>query len=38
MSYTLIGFLRYMVIILVFGFVMYNNNKSHHDFIVGGEL
>jgi len=36
MSFTLIGFLFYLLIILVVGFVMYKRNKSHQDFIIGG--
>src|SRR5210317_419088 len=36
MSFTLIGFLLYLLIILIVGFVMYNRNKSHQDFIIGG--
>ena len=36
MSFTLIGFLVYLLIILVVGFVMYKRNKSHQDFIIGG--
>ncbi len=36
MSYTLIGFLLYLVVILVVGFIMYSKNKSHEDFIIGG--
>ncbi|MCG8309533.1 MAG: sodium/proline symporter [Cytophagales bacterium] len=36
MSYTLLGFLLYLLVILVVGFVMYNRNKSHRDFIIGG--
>lgn len=36
MSYTLIGFLLYLLLILVIGFIMYHRNKSHEDFIIGG--
>ena len=36
MSYTLIGFLVYLMVILLVGFIMYNRNKSHQDFIIGG--
>jgi sodium/proline symporter len=36
MSFTLVGFLVYLLIILIVGFVMYNRNKSHEDFILGG--
>ena len=36
MSFTLVGFLLYLLIILVVGFIMYGRNKSHTDFILGG--
>ncbi len=36
MSFTLIGFLLYLLVILIVGFIMYRRNKSHHDFIIGG--
>lgn len=36
MSFTLIGFLLYLLVILIVGFIMYNRNKSHQDFIIGG--
>lgn len=36
MSFTLIGFLLYLLVILMVGFYMYRRNKSHHDFIIGG--
>lgn len=36
MSFTLAGFLFYLLIILIVGFVMYHRNKSHEDFILGG--
>lgn len=36
MSFTLAGFLFYLLIILIVGFVMYHRNKSHEDFIIGG--
>jgi len=36
MSFTLLGFLLYLLLILIVGFVMYNRNKSHQDFILGG--
>lgn len=36
MSFTLIGFLVYLAVILIVGFIMYNRNKSHQDFIIGG--
>jgi sodium/proline symporter len=35
MSFTLVGFLVYLAIILIVGFIMYNRNKSHNDFIIG---
>lgn len=36
MSFTLAGFLFYLLLILIVGFVMYHRNKSHEDFILGG--
>ncbi|MEA3317504.1 MAG: sodium/proline symporter [Bacteroidota bacterium] len=36
MSYTLIGFIIYLVIILVVGFISYKKNKSHSDFFIAG--
>ncbi len=36
MSFTLIGFLIYLLVIMIVGFVMYKRNKSHEDFILGG--
>jgi sodium/proline symporter len=36
MLYTLLGFILYLLIILVVGIVMYYRNKSHEDFILGG--
>ena len=36
MSFTLIAFLLYLLIILLVGFIMYKKNKSHEDFILGG--
>ncbi len=36
MSFTLVGFILYLLIILIVGFVMYKRNKSHEDFILGG--
>ncbi len=36
MSLTLLGFLIYLVAMLVIGLLMYNKNKSHEDFILGG--
>lgn len=34
MSYTLIGFLFYLVVILLVGFITYKINKSHNDFFI----
>ncbi len=34
MSYTLIGFLLYLVVILLVGFITYRINKSHNDFFI----
>ncbi len=36
MSYTLIGFLLYLVIVLIVGFLTYKSNKSHKDFFIAG--
>lgn len=36
MSYTLIGFLVYLVLILIVGFITYKINKSHNDFFIAG--
>lgn len=36
MSFTLIGFLLYLLIIMIVGFMMYKRNKTHEDFILGG--
>lgn len=36
MDYTLIGFIVYLLIVLVVGFVTYRLNETHSDFFVGG--
>lgn len=36
MSYTLIGFIIYLVLVFIVGFITYRNNKSHNDFFIGG--
>jgi len=36
MSYTLIGFIIYLLFILVVGFITYRSNKSHHDYFLAG--
>lgn len=36
MSLILIGFIVYLVVVLLIGFLTYNKNKSHGDFILGG--
>jgi len=36
MNFALLGFIFYLVVILVVGFVTYNNNKSHKDFFIAG--
>ena len=36
MSYTLLGFIMYLLIILVVGLITYKSNKSHFDFFLGG--
>ena len=36
MSFTLIGFIVYLIIVLLVGFLTYNSNKSHNDFFLGG--
>jgi sodium/proline symporter len=36
MNYTLIGFLVYLILVLVVGFITYRINKSHHDFFLAG--
>ena len=36
MSYTLIGFIIYLVCVLIVGFLTYRSNKSHKDFFIAG--
>ena len=36
MSYTLIGFILYLVLILIIGIITYKANKTHKDFFIGG--
>lgn len=36
MNFALIGFIFYLVLILVVGFITYNINKSHKDFFLAG--
>jgi len=36
MNYTLIGFILYLILVLVVGFITYNRNKSHKDFFLAG--
>lgn len=36
MNFAIIGFIFYLVVILVVGFITYNINKSHSDFFVAG--
>ncbi len=36
MNFALIGFILYLVIILVVGFITYHINKSHKDFFIAG--
>ncbi|MBN1185735.1 MAG: sodium/proline symporter [Bacteroidales bacterium] len=36
MNFTLIGFILYLIIVLVVGFITYNKNKSHTDFYIAG--
>lgn len=36
MNFALVGFIFYLVIILVVGFITYNRNKSHKDFFLAG--
>lgn len=36
MSYTLLGFIIYLIIVFIVGFVTYKNNESHDDFFIGG--
>lgn len=36
MNFTLIGFIVYLILILIVGFITYNRNKSHRDFFLAG--
>ena len=36
MNFTLLGFILYLVVILVVGFITYHINKSHRDFFIAG--
>ncbi|MCK5135376.1 MAG: sodium/proline symporter [Bacteroidales bacterium] len=36
MNFALIGFVFYLVVILVVGFITYSRNKSHKDFFIAG--
>src|SRR6056297_3714724 len=36
MNFILLGFILYMVMILVIGFLTYKSNKDHNDFFVAG--
>lgn len=36
MNYTLLGFVLYLVAILIIGLITYKSNKSHFDFFLGG--
>lgn len=36
MNFALLGFIFYLVVILVVGFITYNINKSHKDFFIAG--
>ncbi len=36
MSFTLIGFLLYLIVILYVGFITYKNNKNHQDYFLAG--
>ncbi|MCC5931288.1 MAG: sodium/proline symporter [Cyclobacteriaceae bacterium] len=36
MSYTLIGFILYLLSILIIGTISYRMNKTHHDFFIAG--
>ena len=36
MNFALIGFILYLVVILVVGFITYSRNKSHKDFFLAG--
>jgi len=36
MNYTLIGFIVYLILVLLVGFLTYHSNKSHKDFFLAG--
>lgn len=36
MSFTLLGFIIYLILILIVGLITYNANKNHFDFFLGG--
>ncbi len=36
MNFALLGFIFYLVVILVVGFISYSRNKSHNDFFIAG--
>jgi len=36
MNFALLGFIIYLIVILVVGFITYNRNKSHRDFFLAG--
>jgi len=36
MNFALLGFIFYLILILVVGFITYNRNKSHKDFFLAG--
>ncbi len=36
MSFTLLGFLIYLLLVLLVGFITYHSNKSHEDFFIAG--
>ncbi|MBN1638826.1 MAG: sodium/proline symporter [Ignavibacteriales bacterium] len=36
MNYTLIGFILYLLVVLLVGFITYKKNKSHKDFFLAG--
>ena len=36
MNFTLIGFIVYLLVVIVVGFITYRSNKSHKDFFIAG--
>ncbi len=36
MSFTLIGFIVYLILVLMVGFMTYHSNKTHQDFFIAG--